>query len=364
MSDQSWTPPGDEQPSPTPPPTQPPPPPPSVAWPTQAAPPPPPMPAPPAGQFAAPQPPGSGAWSGGRMIPLRPMRLGEILDAAFKLLRSTAVQAALLVAITLGAFNVLSSFVMPVMPGMFADPAELEAMFADEAVFFARFGAYLLLAMFGQLLIYPLVRGGVTGIALAADRGGDASWQAGLRLGLALAGRLLSLAFLLLGLGIVALVVVSIAIVLPIVLLAQAQLVPLAVLYGLVAGALTVLVGLVATALIRLAVPVVVVERLGATAALRRSYALVRPQLPRIVGIVLLTGLLLGVIGGVLGVASIPFSLFGGRASQLATGLITTLGLMITVPLEANIGLLLYVDARVRLEGLDVAVLTAELDDA
>jgi hypothetical protein len=98
--------------------------------------------------------------------------------------------------------------------------------------------------------------------------------------------------------------------------------------------------------------------------ALRRSYSLVRPQLLRIIGIVLVTGLLLAVIGGVLSVLAVPFSLMGGRAAQLATGLIGTIGLMVTVPFEANIGLLLYVDARVRLEALDVAVLTAELDSA
>ncbi len=297
------------------------------------------------------------------MIPLRPMRLGEILDAAFKLFRSTVVQAALLVAITLGAFTVLSTLVLPVLPGPF-DTEALNGLVIDEAELITRYGIFALVTMLSQLLIYPLVRGGVTGIALAADRGGDSSWQAGLRLGLQLAGRLLGLAFLLLAFGIGALVALGVVVVLPIIAMVGADVIVPAVLYGLVAFILVMAASLVATALIRLAVPVVVVEHVGPMAALRRSYALVRPQLLRIIGIVIVTGLLLGVIGGVLGALSLPFSFIGGRTAQLATGLISTIALMVTVPFEANIGLLLYVDARVRLEALDVAVLTAELDSA
>ena len=72
--------------------------------------------------------------------------------------------------------------------------------------------------------------------------------------------------------------------------------------------------------------------------------------------------LLLGVVGGVLGVVTVPFTLVGGRIAQVATAIITLVTQVITVPFQANIALLLYVDARVRAEGLDVAVLTAELD--
>jgi hypothetical protein len=297
------------------------------------------------------------------MIPLRPMRLGEILDASFKLFRSTALQSALLVAITLGAFSVLSSFILPVLPGPF-DVDAINGLAINEADIAIRYGIYGLVTVLSQLLIYPLVRGGVTGIALAADRGGDSSWQAGLRLGLQLAGRLLGLAFLLLAFALGAALVIGIVIVLPIVAMIATDVIIPAVLYGLVAAVVVSAAALVATALIRLAVPVVVVEHVGAMPALRRSYSLVRPQLLRIIGIVLVTGLLLAVIGGVLSVLAVPFSLMGGRAAQLATGVIGTIGLMVTVPFEANIGLLLYVDARVRHEALDVAVLTAELDSA
>lgn len=137
-----------------------------------------------------------------------------------------------------------------------------------------------------------------------------------------------------------------------------------AVLWGIASGLATLALALVVTAIIRLAVPVVVVEHVGPWTAVRRSYELVRPQLLRIVGIVVLTALLLGIVGAVLGVLNFVFAIFGGAAGVVGAILVTTVSLVITVPLEANIALLLYVDARVRVEGLDVAVLTAELDRA
>lgn len=116
------------------------------------------------------------------------------------------------------------------------------------------------------------------------------------------------------------------------------------------------------SALVYLTVPVLLVEDVGPVAAVRRSVALVRQQLLRVVGLVVLTIILLVVVGAVLGVLSFPLLLLGGRVAQVGTALLQIVSYVITVPFEANIALLLYVDARVRAEGLDVAVLTAELD--
>lgn len=295
------------------------------------------------------------------MIPMRPMRLGEILDAAFRLYRATFVEVIVLVAITLGAFNALGAVVQGPQPGLF-DTATFEAV--DSTTQIVRAGLGGLVFLIAQLFVYPLVRGGATGIALERDRGGDSTWQAGLRLSLRLAGRLLRLAFLLLFAGIVAVVFVAAAAILPAIGFAQADLVPLAVVWGILAAIASLALGLVVSALIRLAVPVVVVEHVGAIESLRRSYRLVRPQLLRIIGIVVLTVLLLGIVSSVFGVLQVGFTFVGGIVGVIATIVLTTVSLMITVPLEANIALLLYVDARIRFEGLDVAVLTAELDAA
>jgi hypothetical protein len=295
------------------------------------------------------------------MIPLRPLRIGEILDSAFRLYRATFVEVAILVAISLGVFQALATLVQGPQPSLL-DPAALEA--TDPNRMLARLLLSGGITLVAQLFVHPLVQGGVTGIALERDRGGDHSWQAGLRLGLRLAGRLLGLAFLLLGLGILAIAVLGVVVAGPIVLLLQGDAPVLAVLWGVATGLATLAGSLVVAALVRLAVPVVVVEDVGPWSALRRSVALVRPQVLRIIGIVLLTGLLFLVIGAVLGVGNAALAVVGGPIGVVGAIVLATVSLVITVPLEANIALLLYVDARVRREGLDVAVLTAELGRA
>lgn len=288
------------------------------------------------------------------------MRFGEILDASFKLFRLTFVQVTVLVVITLGLFTILQAVVQPPQPGILSDPAQFDDPFsATDGVRFLVSG---LIAILTQLFVLPLVRGAATGIAVEADHGGDTSWQAGLRTARALAGRLIGLSFLLLGLGLLVLLVLAVVAALPIFLFAQADAIPLAVVWGLGSLVLLVVVFLGGTALVYLTVPILLVEDLRPVAAVRRSIELVRPQLLRIIGLVFVAALLMGVIGGVLGVLTVPLTFLGGRLAQVGTAIVSVLAYVITVPFEANIALLLYVDARVRAEGLDVAVLTAELD--
>ncbi len=319
---------------------------------------------PPAWPPPAPAPPppggGNGGWSGGRRIPLRPMRFGEILDASFKLFRLTFTQVLVLVIITLGTFTVLQVMIQPPQPGLLADPAEFDTFTTADGV---RFAISIGIAFISQLFVLPLVRGAATGIAVEADRGGDTSWQAGLRTARQLAGRLIGLSFLLLGLGLIVALVAAIVIGLPILLFVQADLVPLVVVWAIVSFLLLLVMALGGTALVYLTVPILLVEHLGPIQAVRRSIELVRPQLFRIVGLAAVTALLVGAVGGVLGMLSVPFIFIGGVVAQVATAIVTVVSQVATVPFQANVALLLYVDARVRAEGLDVAVLTAELDD-
>lgn len=287
------------------------------------------------------------------------MRFGEILDASFKLFRLTFTQVTVLVIVTLGVFTLLQVFVQPPVPGVLSDPAEFDVFTASDA---AGFLASFAIAILTQLFVLPLVRGAATGIAVEADRGGDTSWQAGLRTARGLAGRLIGLSFLLLGLGLLVLLALTAVIGGPIFLFVQSDLVIPAVMWGLLSALLLLVVLIAGTALVYLAVPILLVEHLRPWAAVVRSVELVRPQLLRVVGLVFITAMLLGVVGGVLGVVTVPFTLIGGRIAQVATAIITLVTQVITVPFQANIALLLYVDARVRAEGLDVAVLTAELD--
>lgn len=135
---------------------------------------------------------------------------------------------------------------------------------------------------------------------------------------------------------------------------------------------LAVLVAIALTAFLmtRLALvtPPIVLEGLPVTAAIRRSWLLTRRGFWRILGIRLLTSLVVGVIAQVL---AFPISLIGvfavlgtGNEAQLlawqavisgVTGLITA---TLTTPFSAGVDALLYLDQRIRLEGLDVQLIS------
>ncbi len=127
-----------------------------------------------------------------------------------------------------------------------------------------------------------------------------------------------------------------------------------------------------------LATPAVVLEAAGPVAALRRSWRLVgtpaRSSFWRILGIRLLTTVITSTVAQVLtlpivllfiGVIVALFSDGGGNLGDLffletavigATSLLTS---ALTTPFTAGVDALLYVDSRIRTEGLDIALLTA-----
>ena len=112
---------------------------------------------------------------------------------------------------------------------------------------------------------------------------------------------------------------------------------------------------------------VIVVERLGVLAAIRRSYRLVRGAFWRTLGILVLTAVIAGIVAQLLGT---PFAIVGGLGLALlesnptlagiiyagAVSLGSTVGLVLAVPFLAAVVALLYVDRRIRLEGLDVTL--------
>jgi hypothetical protein len=146
---------------------------------------------------------------------------------------------------------------------------------------------------------------------------------------------------------------------------------------GLIGGlaALGAIAGIILTiwftVMFRMAAQAVVLEREGPVRALGRSWRLVRGSFWRVFGITLLAGLIVVVTAGVL---QIPFSLLaalagGGNSLLPATGgnvagiLISAVGGVVAGavarPISAGVAVLLYVDLRMRREGLDLVLQTA-----
>jgi hypothetical protein len=121
-----------------------------------------------------------------------------------------------------------------------------------------------------------------------------------------------------------------------------------------------------------LAAPAYVLEGVPVTAALRRSFQLVKTQWWRVFAILLLGGLIAAVISTIL---SVPFSLgatfldpsldptdpFAGTStfSLVLTSVGTILASTVTAPFGAGISGLLYFDQRIRREALDIELARA-----
>ncbi|WP_106583512.1 hypothetical protein [Murinocardiopsis flavida] len=117
-----------------------------------------------------------------------------------------------------------------------------------------------------------------------------------------------------------------------------------------------------------LAMPAVVLERIGPFSALGRSWALTRRSWWRVFLILLLSQVLVSVVGSIL---NFPFSMvnqaapLGGDAAWvgITVGVATFLGTAVsgavTSPFLAGVTTLLYVDMRMRREGFDLELQTA-----
>ncbi|UJH71458.1 glycerophosphoryl diester phosphodiesterase membrane domain-containing protein [Ornithinimicrobium sp. INDO-MA30-4] len=117
---------------------------------------------------------------------------------------------------------------------------------------------------------------------------------------------------------------------------------------------------------VSLATPVVVLEKAGPITAIRRSWRLTSTasQFWRIFGITFLTGIIVIVVSYIVAipmsiVAALLFSQMASESAALA-GITITLGLanliayVVTAPFQSSVTALLYIDQRIRREGLHV----------
>jgi hypothetical protein len=309
------------------------------------------------------------------IIPLRPLRLGDILDGTIKLIRSNpkavlglSAVAALLAAIPLA---VGQAFVLNSLGGALTDPssaAEAEALTGVYGVAAQYAGTLISYAI--QFVAVTLLTGVLTRILGRAVFGGNISageaWQLTKRRIPALFGVVALMSVIML-----VPVVVFVLLMVAITLYASAS-------AGLVLGlSLLFIVVFVCYYLFfrtrfALASPAVVLEGKGPIEAMRRSWHLVTGDFWRVLGIMLLTSLLVSLVAGVL---SVPFTIAGTLLGMLGTGTAAnaivsavliaagaTVGAMITYPFEAGVAGLLYADRRMRSEAFDLVLQTAAIE--
>jgi hypothetical protein len=302
-------------------------------------------------------------------IPLRPLALGDILNGAVASARRNPVATFGLTAILVTISGVISTGItltvratagtVVIQPGQTLTSAQVSN-------FLSTFIPVLAVTLVLSFLIENVLTGMLTAVIGRGVLGRKVSigeaWQVG-RIGPVVAATLL-------------VIVIAIGLPVPVVLiviaLALAHLGPLAALVGVVGGIATLIAEILLGIRLALTVPAVVLEKLGPWTAVKRSWRLTAGSFWRMLGILLLTAIIVGIAAFVV---QIPFSLLGtaagggggvfgtaasaGTAAVIITAIGSILGSTVTRPISAGVTVLLYVDLRMRREGLDLVLRNA-----
>ena len=303
------------------------------------------------------------------VVPLRPLGLGEVLDGAVGVLRRyprPALGLAALVALVSTACNVLL-LVTAFEPFLEVDSAALDrgdTAALEDAIGGAFAGASLSLLL--SLVSGAVMTGAITAVVGKAVLGEPMTFGQAWR---QVRSRLLPLV----GLALVVLVVVAGTFVAA--TAAAVAIVAATGPTGLLLGVPLVLTGAVVAVWLyvrlSLAPCALVLERTGIGASLKRSAVLVRRDWWRVFGILLLTV----VIGTFVSqVVQLPFAAVGagsfggivdpetdvlGTRSLVMSAIGGGLAATLVAPFTAGVRALLYVDRRIRAEGLDVSLSAA-----
>ena len=298
-------------------------------------------------------------------MPLRPLSVGELLEGALSFIRSdprTILGLAAILAVgvaviqTVGLWASLSAL-GPVVDDFVAGlPAELSFEMSQ-----------LLTASLAQVVpgivtvLFQVVASGLFTVLVGAavlGRSLDAS-----RTWVLLRARLAPLLGLTLLLVVGGMAVIALSAGLVVVL--AAVLGPAAAAAGALL-ALVVFVGAVFVYVrIAVAAPALVLEGVGPIVALRRSWILVQGSWWRVLGVLLLSGLITSLLTAVVSVpVGVTVSALAGfepslLASAIASGITGVIAGIVTWPFTAAVTGLLYVDLRMRRERLDLPLVAA-----
>ena len=291
---------------------------------------------------------------GERPLPLRQMGIGELIDAAVKLYRRDWLALIGIVGFVLVPVTFLQVWLSQTMldaaltTAAPTDPASLQFLVVSVVFGLIQF-----------LIVQPFLVAAITRAAADAYLGEQVTIGGTYRYALRKLPAILWITLLT--------ALVAIVAVVPVI-----ALIALGAVVGDVTGVLVVVVSvillLVATALvfIRLAMapPVLIVENVGGTGALRRSWRLTKGSFWRLLGTIILSGLIASVASLIITIPSEAVALLLGESGWIVSALGTALATVLITPFSVLIVVLLYFDLRIRKEGFDIEVMAQELAPA
>jgi hypothetical protein len=277
----------------------------------------------------APPPPPPPSAGGGGAIPQR--GLGDILTAAFELYRANAAKLIQIVAIVVIPLTFVSALLTKVAFKQTCTEVDLQAAQTVQDVVNKCTGGWfrgaLLTAIgfFVAVAIQQLLDGAVTRGAAAATLGRAVDVNASYRYAFSRLGGLIGLALLV----------------------------------GLVVGVgfiLLIIPGIIFLVFLSVSVGAFIIERLGVTDSMSRSWKLVSGQWWHTLGVIVVAAIIAGVVNGII-------TAIGG-STFIGAWIFSSIAQIITGPFVGLVYVLLYIDLRARHEGLTGQQLGSELDAA
>lgn len=264
---------------------------------------------------------------------LRPLGVGEVLDAAIRVYRQkflTMVKAVAIVVVPVQVVNVLVRLSLPTgtttTTTSFNGTTTTQVNGGDVATFVAGMLVLLVVGVVSSTLAQAACFKTVGDTYL----GTESDWRGSLRFGFS---RFWSLLWLI-------------------------------VLHGLlllVAFALCIAPGVWLYAAWSVAIPVLLIEHTGGFGALTRSQALVKGRWGPTAASLLLANILASFVAGVFSFVLIPALVAGGGRATTAiavlTGITSAIGSILTTPFIAAVVTVIYFDLRVRKEGFDLQLM-------
>ncbi|ROR73740.1 glycerophosphoryl diester phosphodiesterase membrane domain-containing protein [Bogoriella caseilytica] len=337
------------------------------------------------GQYGPAQGSGAPAGFGGPpkpgIIPLRPLSVGEVLDGAFRAIRANPKATFGLSLLIMGVAALLTTVVTAAMTYAFALPAidplltggPFADPFGDPAASASQVGPALLalgLTLLISLLFTWIASTILTGLLMHSTSqaviGRTASISEIWRLA---RGQLLRLFALTIVEAVILFTVYVVVIAAAAGAIGGAAVVLGDGPWSIVAILLLVFVAILAVVVVlgffvirlALATPSLMLERLGPLAAIKRGWQVSRKHFWRLLGILLLAGIIVAIISYAV---AIPFSaafMFVESAEALTILLLvqtafSVLAMALTTPYFAAVTALAYIDLRMRKEGLDVTL--------
>ena len=318
---------------------------------------------------------GAGPAAHGRkpgIVPLRPLALGEILDGGFQAIRSnpkTMIGVAAIVLATSSVLMILPQAWLQLLLGrttaQVGDTVDPAAVMDASAASALATVPGLLVTQLATTVLSAMLVVAVSGAVIGEKTAPGVLWRrVRRRVPAAIGLSLLN--------GLIVLLAVAVVFVPAALSLAFGPL-ALTVVLGILGAIGAFVVSFTLTTRLALAAPALLLEERGVFSAIRRSWGLIRGSFWRTLLILFLAGLIAGFGAGVI---SVPFSLvaviiqqvtdntahtsFGANLAETAT---TSVGQILAgavfTPWNAAVIALVYIDIRMRREGLDLELIKA-----